>query len=170
VVNDTTHTRIADISKARRFGRLTKSFVKRGAGHCAKSVSLVSLSLPEDVEPFVESYDELSGPGIYALDLSKPDDLAETWDAEFDSRPAYWDELQAAESVVYVGADKNVMGRLEDHRDKDVRIGVLQRVCAIDGLRNIWFCDSAEQAFERESGKAIELRNWLAPQTYVHQR
>ncbi len=130
----------------------------------------MSLSLPEDAEPFADNYSDLSGSGIYALDLSKPDGLAETWDAQFDERPAYWDELKQAESVVYVGAAKNVMGRLEDHRNKDVRIGVLQRVCEIEGVRNVWFCDSADQAFEKESAKAIELRNWLAPQTYVHQR
>ncbi len=128
------------------------------------------ISLPEDAEPFADDYSQLSGPAIYALNLSKPDNLTAAWDETFDERPAYWDELQQAESVVYVGAAKNVMGRLEDHRDKDVRIGVLQRVCAIDGLRNVWFCDSADQAFEKESAKAIELRNWLAPQTYVHQR
>ena len=123
----------------------------------------------EEVEAFAASFEQSRGPAIYALDLSKPDDLAAAWDKTFDSRPAYWDELQQARSVVYVGAAKNVMGRLEDHRDKEVRVGVLQRVCEIDGVRNVWFCDSADQAFERESGKAIELRNWLAPEIYVHQ-
>jgi len=123
----------------------------------------------EEVEAFADSFAQSRGPAIYALDLSKPDDLTATWDATFDSRPAYWDELQQAESVVYVGAAKNVVSRLEDHRDKEVRIGVLQRVCEIEGVRNVWFCDSADEAFERESGKAIELRNWLAPEIFVHQ-
>lgn len=130
----------------------------------------MSLSLPADIEPFADDYSDLSGPGIYALNLSKPEDLTAAWDAEFDERPAYWDKLQQSESVVYVGAAKNVLSRLEDHRDKDVRVGVLQRVCDIEGLRNVWFCDSAEEAFERESRKAIELRNWLSPETFVHQR
>lgn len=129
------------------------------------------INLPEDLEPFADDYSDISGPGVYALNLSKPRNLAEAWDREFDSRPNYWNELKQARFVVYVGAAKNVLSRLEDHRDGNVRVGVLQRICEIQEVRNVWFCDSTDKAFEMESRKGIELRNWLRKQpVYVHWR
>jgi predicted GIY-YIG superfamily endonuclease len=101
--------------------------------------------------------------------LSKPDDLAAAWDREYDHRPGYWDELVACANVAYVGAAKDILGRLEDHRDGEVRQTALTKVCAIEGLRNIWWFDSADVAFERESKLAMLMANHK-PSWYVHQR
>lgn len=133
----------------------------------------MSLSLPADAEVFIpdgEDFDHLHEPGVYCLRLTKPDDLASAWDQAFDTRPAYWDELEAAERVLYVGEAGDVLYRLEDHRDSDKRIGVLQRVCEIAGLRNIWWCDSKANAKQEESQLGLLLTNQTDDQTYVHFR
>ena len=132
----------------------------------------MSLTLPADAEPFIPEggdLSDLSSAGVYCLTLERPDDLAAAWDREFDHRPGYWDELVHATTVAYVGAAKDVLGRLEDHRDGEVRQTALTKVCAIEGLRNIWWFDSAEVAFERESKLAMWLQN-SRPSWYVHQR
>lgn len=132
----------------------------------------MSLSLPADAEKFIpegNDYDHLRSAGVYALTLGKPDDLAEAWDAEFDARPPYFDDLRDAAGVVYVGEAGDVLRRLEEHRDGDTRVGVLQRVCAIEGLRNIWWCDDKDHAEQQESVLAIALQN-ERPGLYVHFR
>jgi len=130
----------------------------------------MSLSLPEDAEVFLnDDYPDWATPGVYALVLRKPDDVPSAWDAEFDSRPDYFEQLCESETVIYVGAAKNVMARLEDHRDGKVRKAALMRVCEIDHLRNIWWMSSAEQAFIKESQIAMQLQNHYN-QTYVHSR
>jgi len=128
----------------------------------------MTLRLPADIEPHLIDGHEWSDPGVYCLRLNRPDDLAEAWDATFDHRPDYWDDLQQAQGVVYVGASKNVMGRLEDHRDGDKRLTVLTEVCEIEGLRNVWWMDSVEAAFTQESQIAILMQN-QRPELYVHQ-
>lgn len=131
----------------------------------------MSLSLPADAEPFIPNNGDLSSlhnPGCYALTLTRPRDLAHEWDQVFDHRPPYWDDLLTADNVVYVGASADVLSRLEDHRDSEVRLTVLTEVCDIHSLRNIWWYSSAEEAFERESGLALMLQNHK-PSYYVHQ-
>jgi predicted GIY-YIG superfamily endonuclease len=128
--------------------------------------------LPEDAEPFLTdamNFSRLRGPGCYALTLTRPDNLPEAWDAAFDHRPPYFEELQDADSVVYVGAASDVLGRLTDHKDGDKRLTVLTEVCEIDALRNIWWADTAEEAFQEESKTALMLQN-ERPEMYVHQR
>jgi len=130
----------------------------------------MSLSLPEDAEPFLnDDNPSWDAPGVYALVLNKPKNLEEVWDNTFEERPAYWDELTEAQEVVYVGAAKSIMSRLEDHRNAKVRKAALMRVCEIDHLRNIWWMSSAEQAFIKESQIAMQLQNQYND-TYVHQR
>jgi len=132
----------------------------------------MSLSLPENAEPFIpdgEPFDHLHEPAVYALTLTKPDDLKAAWDAEFDARPGYFEELQDASGVVYIGEAGDVLHRLEDHRNGEIRVGVLQRVFEIDSLRNIWFMPSKEQAEQEESNIAIMLQN-ERPELYVHFR
>jgi len=132
----------------------------------------MSLQLPADAEPHIpadESITYLRNPGVYCLTLSKPDDLAAAWDREFDHRPDYWDDLTHCTQVAYVGAAKDVLSRLEEHRDGKVRQTALTTVCEIDALRNIWWFDSSEVAFERESRIAMLMQNHK-PSWYVHQR
>jgi len=129
----------------------------------------MSLNLPEDAETFLsDDHPDWSGPGVYALTLSKPDDLAAEWDAVYEERPEYWDQLEESETVVYVGAAKNVMARLEDHRDGDVRKAALLRVCEIDHLRNIWWFNTPDAAFLKESQLAMWMQNQYADM-FVHQ-
>jgi len=130
----------------------------------------MTLSLPADVEVFLtDEYDQLHDPGVYALVLERPDGVAEAWDREFETRPPWFDEFQDARAVWYVGATNDCLSRLEDHRDGEVRVGVLQRVCEIESLRNVWWMPSTDKAFERESGIAVELQNHY-PEVYVHCR
>jgi len=132
----------------------------------------MTLQLPSDAEPFIPKdgdLSDLSSAGVYCLTLDRPDDLAAAWDREFDHRPAYWDELEHCTQVAYIGAANDVLSRLEEHRDGEVRQTALTTVCVIDALRNIWWFDSAEVAFERESRIAMLMQNHK-PSWYVHQR
>ena len=127
------------------------------------------IELPGDIEPHLIDGFEWSDSGVYALALNRPDDLEAEWDAIFESRPDYFETLQTAETIVYVGAAKNVISRLEDHVEGRVRKAALLQVCEIESVRNIWWMDSTEKAFERESGIAIAMQNEY-PSYYVHSR
>lgn len=130
----------------------------------------MSLSLPEDIEQhFTSDHRDYTLPGVYALRLEKPDELPEVWDREYDKRPEFWDQLTESSRVIYVGAAKNVLSRLEDHRDGEVRKAALMRVCSIDSLRNVYWFNTPERAFLKESQVAMMMQNELAD-TYVHQR
>jgi len=91
------------------------------------------------------------------------------WDRQFDHRPPWFEEFRDARAVWYVGATPDCLSRLEDHRNGEVRTTVLTEVCEIDSLRNVYWMDSADDAFTRESGIAIELQNHH-PSVYVHSR
>lgn len=132
----------------------------------------MSLQLPQNAEPFIpngEPFDHLHKPGVYCLLLDRPDDLAEQWDRRFDTRPDYWDKFVNATQVAYVGAASDVLRRLEEHKQADKRKAALLEVCEIDDLRNIWWFNTQQRAFERESGLALWLAN-SRPSWYVHQR
>jgi predicted GIY-YIG superfamily endonuclease len=129
----------------------------------------MSLSLPEDIEPFLTDANDWSDSAVYALELSRPDDLADAWDKVYDHRPDYWDELTEASSVCYVGAAKSLISRLEDHRNQDVRKTVLTAVCSIESLSDVWWCKNMDEAIQYESKRAIELQN-ERPEDYIHSR
>lgn len=130
------------------------------------------MMLPEAAEPFIPEGKDLSAlhhPGVYALRLDRPEDMASAWDDVFDVRPDYWDDLNDRDGVVYVGAAEDILYRLEEHVRGHKRRAALLRVCGIDGLRNIWWCDSPSIAFTRESQLATMLQNEY-PDLYVHSR
>ena len=129
----------------------------------------MTLTLPQAVEPFLSDDVEWSQPAVYALVLKRPEDVAQAWDSVFENRPPYFTDLQEADTVVYVGAAKNLMHRLEDHSNGSVRKSALLCICEIDHLRNVWWFDSVERAFERESGIALTMQNEY-PGYYVHSR
>lgn len=130
----------------------------------------MSIALPEDIEPFLtDDFEQLRGPAVYALGVERPDDVAAEWDRHFDARPEYLDELQSAQHVVYVGATNDLLLRLEDHVEGELRQSALLTVCDITGLRNVWWFQDADRAFERENGIAMELANKYGD-TYVHSR
>jgi len=127
------------------------------------------MKLPSDVEPFLtDGYDQLHDPAVYALRLSRRPNVADLWDARFDTRPEWFDKFLSASGVVYVGATADCLSRLEDHEDGEVRQTSILKVCDIHEIRNIWFFVDKDRAFERESGLAIELRN-AYPDLFVHQ-
>jgi len=127
------------------------------------------MKLPSDVEPFLtDGYDQLHSPCVYALRLTRKPDVRGLWDSHYDTRPEWFGKFVDAERVVYVGATADCISRLEDHRDGDVRQASILRVCDIDGIRNIWWFDDKDRAFQREGGLAIELRN-AYPDLFVHQ-
>lgn len=130
----------------------------------------MSLELPADAEPYVNDYDDLHNPAAYALKLGRPVDLQEAWNQHYDTHPDYWDRLVSAESVFYVGASSNLLSRLEDHRDGDVRSTVLTEVCEVVGLQTVWPAENKIEAFELAEPR---LARWLQqerPRAYVHQR
>ena len=129
----------------------------------------MTLSLPADVELFADDYDQLRTPGVYCLTLTAPEDVTTAWEAHFEHRPPWVDHVAMADAVYYVGAAKDVLARLEDHRDGEVRKASILRVCSIDGLRNVWWYDSADEAFIRESAITIQMQNEY-PNAYVHSR
>jgi predicted GIY-YIG superfamily endonuclease len=130
------------------------------------------LELPADIEPFLQdehSHERIRGPAVYCLRLTRPDDLAAVWDAEFDTRPDYWDDLTDADGVLYVGSAKDLLSRLNDHADGEVRLTVLTTVCEINGLRNVWWVDDPDRRFIEESQIATMLQN-QRPDLYTHSR
>jgi len=129
----------------------------------------MTLRLPEALEVWTDSVDEMHRPGVYALNLARPDNVADAWDQHFDVRPEWFEQFRHATGVIYVGASGDVLSRLEDHVDGEVRKAALLRVCDIKSLHSVWWFDSADRAFERESGIAVEMQHQY-PGYYVHQR
>lgn len=130
----------------------------------------MSLSLPEDLEPYVDDYDDLHSSGAYALELQRPVDLRERWQQHYDTEPDYWTRLVNADTVYYVGGTSDLLSRLEDHRDGEVRQTVLTRVCDIRRLHVAWVSSDAETATEIDEPR---LARWLQesrPRSYCHTR
>jgi len=128
----------------------------------------MALLLPEDLEAFVDPED-WDSPAVYALTLRRPSNPEAAWDDAYDVRPDWFTEFLHAGTVVYIGATADVLSRLEDHRNGEVRVAALLKICEIEGLRNVWTFDDKDRAFERESGIAMTMTNEY-PGYYVHQR
>lgn len=137
---------------------------------------MMGLELPADLEPYVESYDQLHSEGAYALELQRPVNLEEVWHRHNETKPPYWDQLQRADRVLYVGASGDLLSRLEDHRDNDdperdtKRAPVLTRVCDVVGLHTAWRADSAAEAFEVLEPRMARWLQRTMPGAYVHSR
>jgi len=113
-------------------------------------------------------------PGCYALEIDVPktaglEALSRDWLRHYESTPGYLLEISAMDRCIYVGAAKNVRARLEDHVSRQVRKATLPTVWGVSDLVEVWWFDSAEQAFEREQWCADELRT-ECPNAYVHAR
>lgn len=130
----------------------------------------MSLSLPEDLEPYVDDYDDLHSPGAYALELVRPVNLEEQWHRHNDEKPPYWRELTQGDRVFYVGGTGDLISRLEDHRNGDVRTTVLTEVCEIHGLQTVWVGESYEHATEILEPQLHRMLQEEYAGSYVHQR
>jgi len=128
----------------------------------------MTLSLPEDLEPFADP-DRWHDSCVYVLTLDRPDDVGLAWNRIYDVRPPWFDEFRDADHALYVGATNDCLSRLEDHRNGKYRQAALMQVCNIDSLRNVFWFDDTDRAFERESQIAIALRNEF-PDTFVRQQ
>lgn len=115
---------------------------------------------PDDVNPYESA-------GVYVLELSKPATVVDEWDNTYDHRPPWFEDFTNAERILYVGGSKNVLSRLEDHRDGEVRQTVLTRVCSVESLEEVWFYEDADESFLRESQHAIELDNETPNSVFV---
>jgi len=133
---------------------------------------MTRLSLPGDIEPHMMTdmaFERIRGPAVYALTLDPPEDIYTAWDREFEHRAPYLDDIDDASGVIYVGAANDLLRRLNDHNDGEMRKSALLRVCDIDSLHSVWWFDDADRAFERESKIATVMQN-ERPQDYIHQR
>jgi len=128
----------------------------------------MSLLLPEAIEPYCESTTDYHKSGAYALALNRPSDFADAWDRHHDHRPDWFDRARTALTLFYVGGTGDLLSRLEDHRDGDVRTTTLTEVCSIEHLHTLWFAGS-----EHYEQTEYRLARWLQrdrPRAYVHQR
>jgi len=123
--------------------------------------------LSEDVEEAGYSPSELRSPGVYAIQCCQPDDPREAWLRHYEVLPEYIEELEDADTIVYVGASADMYDRLIDHADRDVRKAALLKVCPPYCLLDVEHYDTADRAFDRESRLAIKLQN-EHPSWYVH--
>lgn len=128
--------------------------------------------LSEHMEAFVDDLADAHAPGVYVLKCSHPDewDVAESRFAEaFEKpRPDYVREAYDAECILYVGAAKDVYDRIGDHA-RGEKSSALLKVYPPHSVWGVYWMDSTEEAFTRESGVAAKLASDF-PFCYVHQR
>jgi len=123
----------------------------------------------EQLAAFVDGLSDTREPGVYVLRLSKPDaDLSVLWSMEYDVMHPDIESMQSAERLFYVGAAKDVLGRIHEHLDAPNRSGALMSICPIHSVADVHWYDDVGRAFEKESKHAIDLRN-ERPDAYVSQ-
>jgi len=115
-------------------------------------------------DKYLDEQYRISEPGVYAIQLSMPADLEPAWDDLHDARPGYWDELESADGVIYVGASKDVHSRLRDHIEGKVRQTALTAVCPPYEVLSVKQTDTP---FEDEYNFAVEMRE-QHPGAFVH--
>jgi hypothetical protein len=99
------------------------------------------------------------GPGCYALRLAVPDSTEaarERWDAHHDARPPEptLERLAAAEQVAYIGAAREVYGRIMDHAAGDVRKAAICEAFPPVDIMDVWPTDDP---FAREWDRARKV-------------
>lgn len=106
--------------------------------------------------------DDARGPGCYALEVAIPDhgeQIARYWHRYHDHAPSedFYTRLADANTVLYVGAAKDVYARLCDHVAGDVRKAAFLEAFPAESLHSLWPKDSAEVAFANEFNVANAL-------------
>jgi len=116
-------------------------------------------------EPDVtETLDQSRGPGVYALAVAVPDDIAtvrEQWDTVCDERHPQLQRLASAERVAYVGASEAVYHRLCDHAEGEYRQATLLQAFAPTRIIDVWW---HEHPYAQEYNRAVGLSEsgWCA--------
>lgn len=125
-----------------------------------------------DLEQFVDDLSDAHAPGVYALRLSTPSDretVRERWSAAYDVDVPEWVWIAfESPAVLYIGAAKNVHARLHEHLDSPNRSASICHAFPIHSVWDVWWFDSLERAFERESGIAMDITN-QHPGVFVRQ-
>jgi predicted GIY-YIG superfamily endonuclease len=117
----------------------------------------MTLELPSDLVEHVGRFGDCHAPGVYALELERPEDVHAAWRREFDAVPEWFTDFRDAEAVVYVGAAQDLLKRLSEHAHGE-RETVLTRVCDVAGIVDVWVFEDADRAFQEESRLAIQVR------------
>ena len=128
----------------------------------------MSLSLPEDIEPYCEDTTDFHRPAAYALVLERPDDFTQAFDNAFDTRPDWFDRARTCDTLCYVGGTSDLLSRLEDHRDGEVRTTVLTEVCDIERLQTVWF--AGNERYQQTEYRLAQTLQDDRPSWHVHQR
>ena len=133
------------------------------------------INTDEAIAPHVTDGHTASDPGVYALEVDLPakagwETLARDWLEYYESTPPYLGRLVDAETVIYVGASKNVRDRIEEHRRGKVRKATLPRIWGVTGVHTVWWYKDKDDAFERENHHALELSKDTPSSVYVHSR
>lgn len=105
--------------------------------------------------------DDAHGPGTYALRLRVPTSVEEAhraWRSHFDALPGddAVTRMAQADRVAYVGASKDVYGRLMDHAEAEVRRAAALRVFPPEEVVGVW---PSQDPFRDEFGTARTLRD-----------
>lgn len=118
-----------------------------------------------------DDMEEAHRPGVYSLKLSTPDDwqaVKACWRQAYDKEmPAWVREAYESSTVLYVGGAKNVHHRLHEHANGS-RAPAIEAVFPPHSVWDVWFFDSADEAFTRESQIATRLHGRHG--MWVHQQ
>jgi len=133
------------------------------------------INTDEQIAPHVGDGYSASNPGVYAVGIAVPESagyetLSRDWLEHYGSTPPYLGRIVDAETVIYVGASKNVRDRIEEHRQGKVRKAALPRIWGITDVVDVYWYNDVSRAFERENYHALELSKELPASYYVHCR
>lgn len=105
--------------------------------------------------------DEWGDPAVYGLACETPETLRilmMRWGGLYEVYPPkeLIEAVDAGRRIVYVGATTDLLARLHDHVDAEVRVSGLLQVCPPTGLEAVWPVDDP---FTAEVGHAIDYSN-----------
>lgn len=130
--------------------------------------------LIEEIAQHVDDISDSRAPGVYVLELSTLDtnsieEHSRAWLEHFETIPEYLNTIAGSDRLLYVGASPDVQSRIETHLHSPNRSTTIAKVYPIHSIESIYWMNSAEEAFTKESKIAIDLANEY-PDAYVHSR
>jgi len=131
--------------------------------------------LSEHIEHHVDGGpSEAHRPGVYVLELSIPETggletYTRLWLQDHGTVPPYLESIVASNRLLYVGSAANVYKRIQQHLEHPNRSTTVAATFPIHHVEDVVFCESKEEADNREQGHAINLNNQMID-THVHSR
>jgi len=128
-----------------------------------------------ELEPFINEYEEAKQPGVYILRLSQPNtnDITKhktLWKQTHNRIPEYIHKIAARDKILYVGAAENIINRLYEHIDESVdKSSTVMKTYPPHSLIKPIFTNSKETAFDKETQVELSLKQTY-PNAYVHCR